>query len=58
MADLLLIYAVYLALAVMPLFKLLPHFGFNRLWALLAILPVGLLILLWVMAARVDGDTA
>ena len=58
MGDFLLVYVIYLALAVVPLLKLLPHFGFNALWALLAILPVGLLILLWVMAARVDGKDA
>lgn len=58
MTDILLMYAIYLVLGVVPLLKLLPHFGFNKLWALLAILPVGLLILLWVMAARTDGDAA
>jgi hypothetical protein len=41
-------------LTVIPLFKLLPRFGINALWSLAAVVPLGGVILLWVMAARVD----
>ena len=48
------LFAAYVALTVIPLFKLLPTYGLNALWSLIAILPVGLIILLWIMAAKVD----
>lgn len=47
-------FALFVALTVIPLFKLLPGYGVNPLWSLIAILPVGLVILLWIMAARAD----
>ncbi len=43
-----------LALTVIPLFKLLPAFGINALWSLAAIIPFGLVVLLWIMASRLD----
>ncbi|WP_168184058.1 hypothetical protein [Pseudoruegeria sp. SK021] len=42
------------ALTVYPLFKLLPKYKLNPWWSVVAILPVGLIILLWMMAARAD----
>lgn len=42
------------ALVIVPLFKLLPKYGLNPWWAVVAILPVGLIILLWMMASRAD----
>ncbi|MCR9088601.1 MAG: hypothetical protein NXH97_17870 [Rhodobacteraceae bacterium] len=50
----LILFAVFVALTVIPLFKLLPGYGLNPLWSLIAVLPVGLIILLWIMAARAD----
>ena len=47
-----LIYAVFVALTVIPFFQLLPHFGINAMWSLIAILPVGVIILLWIMATK------
>jgi hypothetical protein len=41
-------------LTVIPLFKMLPRFGINALWSLVAVLPLGVVVLLWVMAARAD----
>ena len=43
-----------LALTIIPLFKLLPAFGINALWSLAAIIPFGLVVLLWIMASRLD----
>ncbi len=48
------LYVVLAALTVIPLFRLLPRFGINALWSLIAAVPLGGVILLWVMAARVD----
>jgi len=42
------------ALSVIPLFKLLPHFGINKYWALVAIVPIGTLGLLWFMAIKLQ----
>ena len=49
-----LIFIVVVALTVIPLFKLLPAFGLNPYWALVAIVPLGVIVLLWVMAGRLD----
>ena len=47
-------FIVLSALTVVPLFKLLPHFGLNPWWALAALIPLGLIVLLWIMASRLD----
>ncbi|NRB01124.1 MAG: hypothetical protein HRU32_15160 [Rhodobacteraceae bacterium] len=57
MQDLVFYAIIYIA-AIIPMFKLLPHFGFNALWGVLAIIPVGLVVLLWIMAMRVDQRDA
>ena len=49
-----LLYLVLAALTAIPLFKLLPRFGINALWSLAAFVPFGIVVLLWVMAARAD----
>jgi len=49
-----LLFVVLGALTVVPLFKLLPQFGIHPWWALAALIPLGLIVLLWVMAARVE----
>lgn len=47
-------FVVISALTVVPLFKLLPKYRINPWWALAALVPMGLIVLLWVMAARVE----
>ncbi|MEX0311626.1 MAG: hypothetical protein AB3N17_15425 [Tateyamaria sp.] len=42
------------AASIIPMFKLLPHFGINQYWALFCILPVGTIVLLWVMAMKLQ----
>ena len=42
------------AATVIPLLKLLPHFGVNKNWAFAAIIPFGALVLLWVMAGKLQ----
>ena len=39
---------------VIPLMKLLPHFGVHKYWALAAVIPIVPLILLWVMAMKLQ----
>jgi hypothetical protein len=49
-----LFFIVMVALTIIPLFKLLPAFGINPYWSLVAIIPLGIVVLLWVMAGRLD----
>ena len=39
---------------VIPMLKLLPHFGIQKSWAFLGIIPLGALALIWWMAARLQ----
>lgn len=39
---------------VVPMVRLLPHFGINKMWACIAVLPVGAVVLLWVMALKLN----
>ncbi len=48
---------IFIALAVLtviPLMRMLPLFDLNPYWALVVIIPLGLIVLLWVMAGRID----
>ena len=45
---------VVAVLTVIPMLKLLPHFGINKWWALACIIPLGVLVLLWVMAMKLQ----
>ncbi|MGY6635340.1 MAG: hypothetical protein ACXIU8_16595 [Alkalilacustris sp.] len=49
-----LIFVALAALTVIPLMRILPLFDINPYWALVVIIPLGLIVLLWVMAGRVD----
>ena len=46
--------AIYVVLIVVPFWRLLPKFGIPNWVAVAAVVPLGALILLWVMAFR-DG---
>jgi len=39
---------------VIPMLKLLPHFGIEKWWALIAIVPLGALILIWWMSMKLQ----
>ncbi|PRX32703.1 hypothetical protein SAMN05216257_10674 [Meinhardsimonia xiamenensis] len=45
-------FLIYAVLVVVPFWRLLPRFGIPNWVALVAIFPLGALILLWVMAFR------
>jgi hypothetical protein len=46
------------ALVVIPFWKLLPRFGIPAWVSLVAVIPLGALVLLWVMAFKDDGGRA
>ncbi|MBJ6373253.1 hypothetical protein [Sedimentitalea arenosa] len=48
------IWLIATALTVIPMLKLLPHFGINKFWALACIIPLGVLVLLWIMAMKLQ----
>ena len=39
---------------ILPMLKLLPHFGINQYWAVVCIFPIGTIVLLWIMAMRLQ----
>ena len=45
---------VITVLTVIPLLKLLPHFGINKYWALACIIPPGALGLIWWMSIKLQ----
>ena len=49
-----LLWLVVSVLTVIPMLKLLPHFGINKYWALVAIVPVGALALIWWMSIKLQ----
>ncbi|MEL6127456.1 MAG: hypothetical protein AAGJ92_08250 [Pseudomonadota bacterium] len=52
-----LIWLVVTVATVIPMMKLLPHFGYQSYWAFAAVIPLGALVLLWLMAMQVQkGD--
>lgn len=50
----LLYWLITAALLVVPFWKLLPKFGIASQWALAAAVPLGAVVLLWVMAFKDD----
>lgn len=49
-----LIWLLIAAATVVPMFKLLPHFGINQYWALVCIIPIGTIAMLWFMAIKLQ----
>jgi hypothetical protein len=47
---------IFAALIVIPFWKLLPKFGIPNWVSLVAIIPLGALVLLWIMAFRDQFD--
>lgn len=41
-------------LTIVPMLKLLPHFGIDRKWALVCIIPIGPLALVWWMSIKLQ----
>jgi hypothetical protein len=49
-----LIWVAIAALTIIPMFKLLPHFGINQYWAFVCAVPIGTIALLWFMALKLQ----
>ncbi len=46
---------VVVVLLIIPMLKLLPHFGINKYWALVCVVPlVGVLALVWWMSIKLQ----
>ncbi|MEM9576067.1 MAG: hypothetical protein AAF999_03530 [Pseudomonadota bacterium] len=44
-----------IVLLIIPMLKLLPHFGINKYWALVCVFPVvGVLVLVWWMSIKLQ----
>ena len=48
------IWLVIAALTIVPMFKLLPHFGIHKYWAFVCVIPIGTIALLWFMALKLQ----
>jgi hypothetical protein len=46
------IFLVMAAVTIIPLWTLLPKFGIHKWWSFAALIPLGLIVLLWIMASR------
>lgn len=49
-----LIWIAFTVLTIIPMLKLLPHFGIEKYWAAACVIPLGVLVLLWVMAMKLQ----
>ena len=49
-----LIWLLIAAATIVPMFKLLPHFGINKYWAFVCIIPIGTIAMLWFMAIKLQ----
>ncbi|KDB02952.1 NADH dehydrogenase subunit C [Defluviimonas sp. 20V17] len=47
---------IYAALVIVPFWRLLPRFGMPNWVSLVSVIPLGALILLWIMAFKDKGD--
>lgn len=48
------IWLIFTVLTIIPMLKLLPHFGIDKYWAAVCIIPLGVLALLWWMAMKLQ----
>ena len=42
------------AATIIPMMKLLPHFGYDGKWAFVCVIPLALIVLLWLMATKLQ----
>jgi hypothetical protein len=49
-----LLWIIFTVLTIIPMLKLLPHFGIYKWWSLACIVPFGVLVLLWIMAMKLQ----
>ena len=46
------IFLIGMLLTIVPMWKLTERAGYNPLWSLVCLIPLGLIVLLWVLAFR------
>lgn len=51
----LIVYLIGTALILIPMWKLTDRAGINPAWSLVCLLPVGVIVLLWILAFREPG---
>ena len=49
-----LIWVIFVVATVIPMVKLLPHFGYKPIWAAICLIPLGVIVLLWMMAMKLQ----
>lgn len=49
-----LFWIVWTLLTIIPMLKLLPHFGIEKWWALACVIPIGVLGLIWWMSIKLQ----
>ena len=49
-----LIWLAITAATIIPMMKLLPHFGLDAKWAFVCVFPIAVLVLLWIMATKLQ----
>ncbi|WP_168797725.1 hypothetical protein [Aliishimia ponticola] len=49
-----LVWVIVAVLTVIPMLKLLPFFGIQKWWALIAIIPIGAVVLIWWMSIKLQ----
>ena len=48
------IWLIITTLTIIPMLKLLPHFGIEKYWAAVCIVPIGALALIWWMGIKLQ----
>ncbi|WP_205520446.1 hypothetical protein [Tropicibacter sp. Alg240-R139] len=48
------IWAFLVVVTVIPMMKLLPHFGIHQYWAFICVISPAVVVLLWVMAMKLQ----
>lgn len=49
-----LFWLIFTVVTIIPMIKLLPHFGIEKYWAFACLIPFGVLALLWWMAMKLQ----
>ena len=48
------VWVIFVIATIIPMVKLLPHFGIHQYWAAACVIPLGVLALLWWMAIKLQ----
>ncbi len=48
------VWLVLTVITIIPMIKLLPHFGIDKWWALACVIPIGVVGLIWWMSIKLQ----